>query len=128
MFELKEDESLIDLINISGGASSNSYKSKIFIERFDDFSKKIIEVDKKDFIKTKLVDGDKISFKEIKNESISDVVKIGGAVNIEGNFQYSNNNTIADLLNSARGFSKDKLGASAILYRKIMVLIINQFH
>ena len=37
LFELKEDESLIDLINISGGASSNSYKSKIFIERFDDF-------------------------------------------------------------------------------------------
>ena len=70
LFELKEDESLIDLINISGGASSNSYKSKIFIERFDDFSKKIIEVDKKDFTKTKLVDGDKISFKEIKNESI----------------------------------------------------------
>ena len=117
LFELKEDESLIDLINISGGASSNSYKSKIFIERFDDFSKKIIEVDKKDFIKTKLVDGDKISFKEIKNESITDVVIIGGAVNIEGKFQYNNNKTVADLLNSAKGFSKEKLGASAILFR-----------
>ena len=117
LFELKEDESLIDLINISGGASSNSYKSKIFIERFDDFSKKIIEVGKKDFTKTKLSDGDKISFKEIKNESITDIVKIGGAVNIEGSFQYTNNKTVGDLLNSAKGFSSDKLGVSAILYR-----------
>ena len=117
LFELKEDESLIDLINISGGASSNSYKSKIFIERFDDFSKKIIEVGKKDFTKTKLSDGDKISFKEIKNESIADIVKIGGAVNIEGSFQYTNNKTVGDLLNSAKGFSSDKLGVSAILYR-----------
>ena len=117
LFELKEDESLIDLINISGGASSNSYKSKIFIERFDDFSKKIIEVGKKDFTKTKLSDGDKISFKEIKNESITDIVKIGGAVNIEGSFQYTNNKTVRDLLNSAKGFSSDKLGVSAILYR-----------
>ena len=117
LFELKEDESLTDLINISGGASSNSYKSKIFIERFDDFSKKIIEVDNKDFTKTKLSDGDKISFKEIKNESINDIVKIGGAVNIEGSFQYTNNKTVGDLLNSAKGFSSDKLGANAILYR-----------
>ena len=117
LFELKEDESLIDLINISGGASSNSYKSKIFIERFDDFSKKIIEVGKKDFTKTKLSDGDKISFKEIKNETIVDIVKIGGAVNIEGSFQYTNNKTVEDLLNSAKGFSSDKLGVNAILYR-----------
>ena len=117
LFELKEDESLIDLINISGGASSNSYKSKIFIERFDDFSKKIIEVGKKDFTKTKLSDGDKISFKEIKNESITDIVKIGGAVNIQGSFQYTNNKTVEDLLNSAKGFSPDKLGVNAILYR-----------
>jgi hypothetical protein len=33
-----------------------------------------------------LVDGDKISFKEIKEESISGVVKIGGAVNIRRKF------------------------------------------
>ena len=117
LFELKENEFLNDLINISGGASSNSYKNKIFIERFDDFSKKIIEVEKKDFIKIKLIDGDKIYFKEIKNQNISDVVKIGGAVNILGYFQHKNNKTVGDLINSAKGFSSDRIGISAILYR-----------
>ena len=117
LFELKEDESLNDLINISGGASANSYKNKIFIERFDDFSKKIIEVGKKDFFNTKLVDGDKISFKEIKNENISNVVKVEGAVNIAGSFQLDKNKTVGDLLNAAMGFSSDKFGNNAILYR-----------
>ncbi len=117
LFELKEHESLNDLINISGGASANSFKSKIFIERFDDFSKKVIEVEKQDFVKTKLVDGDKISFKKIKNESISDIVKIGGAVNIPGSFQLKNNKTVGDLINSAQGYSYDSTGINAILFR-----------
>ena len=58
-----------------------------------------------------------IIIKEIKNESIADIVKIGGAVNIEGSFQYTNNKTVGDLINSAKGFSSDQLGINAILYR-----------
>ena len=118
LIELKEDETIADLINISGGAKSSAFKSKIFIERFNDFSKNIIEVEKKDFGKTKLIDGDKISFKEIKNENISDIVKIAGAVNIEGSFQLKNNKTLSDLLNSAKGLSGDNLGFNGILFRK----------
>ena len=117
LFEIKKDEVVSDLINISGGASSNAFKDKLFIERFDDFSIKIFEVEKKDFKNTALFDGDKISFKEIKEESILDVVKIGGAVNIEGTFQLQNNKTVIELINSAKGFSNDKFGVNAILYR-----------
>ena len=47
LFEIKKDEVVSDLINLSGGASSNTYKSKLFIERFDDFSLKIVEIDEK---------------------------------------------------------------------------------
>ena len=117
LYEIKKDEVLSDLINLSGGASSNAFKEKIFIERFGDFSKKILEFNKDNFSKVKLADGDKISFKEIKDKSISDVVKVGGAVNIEGNFQLQNNKTVQDLINSAKGFSNEKLGVNAILYR-----------
>ena len=117
LFEIKKDEVVSDLINLSGGASSNSYKSKLFIERFDDFSKKIVEVNEKDFNDTKLNDGDKISFKEINSESISGAVKIGGAVYLTGNFQLENNKSVNDLINSAKGLSDDLLGDNAILYR-----------
>jgi protein involved in polysaccharide export with SLBB domain len=117
LFEMKENETVSDLINLSGGLSSNAFKSAIFIERFDDFSKSIFEVDSNDFSNSVFVDGDKVSFKEIKEENISGVVMIGGAVNLEGNFQLDNNKNVKDLINSAKGFSKDKLGKNAILYR-----------
>ena len=117
LFEIKKDEVVSDLIKLSGGASSNSYKSKLFIERFDDFSQKIVEVNEKDFNDTKLNDGDKISFKEINSESISGAVKIGGAVYLTGNFQLENNKSVNDLINSAKGLSNDLLGDNAILYR-----------
>ena len=116
-FEMKKDEVVSDLINLSGGASSNTYKSKLFIERFDDFSQKIVEIDEINFKNAKLNDGDKISFKEINNENISGAVKIGGAVYLSGNFQLKNNKSVNDLINSAKGLSNDLLGDNAILYR-----------
>ena len=117
MFELKKGEVVLDLINLSGGASSNAFKKKLFIERFVDFSKTIVEIDEENFSSNRLFDGDKISFKEIKNDNVSNIVKIGGAVNLEGNFQLDSNNTVSELINSAKGFSSDKLGFSAILYK-----------
>ncbi|MDA8589080.1 SLBB domain-containing protein [Flavobacteriaceae bacterium] len=117
LFEMKENETVSDLINLSGGLSSNAFKSAIFIERFDDFSKSILEVDRNSFSNSKLVDGDKISFKEIKDQNILGIVKIGGAVNLEGKFQLNNNTNISELINSAKGFSNDKLGGNAVLYR-----------
>ena len=116
-FEMKKDEVVSDLINLSGGASSNTYKSKLFIERFDDFSQKIVEIDEINFENAKLNDGDKIFFKEINNENISGAVKIGGAVYLSGNFQLENNKSVNDLINSAKGLSNDLLGDNAILYR-----------
>ncbi|MDB0043219.1 SLBB domain-containing protein [Flavobacteriaceae bacterium] len=117
LFEIKKNEVVSNLIKLSGGASSNSYKSKLFIERFDDFSKTIIEVDEIDFKNTKLNDGDKIYFKEINQENISGAVKIGGAVYLTGSFQLDNNKSINDLINSAKGLTNDLLGDNAILYR-----------
>ena len=117
LFEMKENETVSDLINLSGGLSSNAFKSAVFIERFDDFSKSVFEVDSNDFSNSVFVDGDKVSFKEIKEENISGVVKIGGAVNLEGKFQLDNNKNVKELINSAKGFTKDKLGINAVLYR-----------
>ena len=117
LFELKVNETLTDLINISGGPSSDAYKRKVFVERFDDFSKKIVEIDEKNFIKSTLNDGDKVSFKKIKTNNILNTVKIGGAVNIDGDFQLGNNKTVKDLIDSAKGFSNDKIGINAIIFR-----------
>ncbi|MDB9787377.1 SLBB domain-containing protein [Flavobacteriaceae bacterium] len=117
LFEVKKNESVTDLLKLSGGVTSNAFKGKVFIERYDDFSKKMIEIEKKDFLNYSFLDGDILFFKEINNDNISGLVKIGGAVNISGKFQLEKNNTVAELINSAKGFSFDKLGANGILFR-----------
>jgi protein involved in polysaccharide export with SLBB domain len=117
LFEVKKNESVIDLLKLSGGVTSNAFKGKVFIERYDDFSKKMVEIDKEDFLNNSFLDGDIVFFKEINNDNISGLVKIGGAVNISGKFQLEKNNTVAELINSAKGFSFDKLGANGILFR-----------
>ena len=117
LFEVKKNESVTDLLKLSGGVTSNAFKGKVFIERYDDFSKKMIEIEKEDFLNNSFLDGDIVFFKEINNDNISGLVKIGGAVNISGKFQLEKNNTVAELINSAKGFSFDKLGANGILFR-----------
>ena len=117
LFEVKKNESIIDLLKLSGGVTSNAFKGKVFIERYDDFSKKMVEIEKEDFLNNSFLDGDIVFFKEINNDNISGLVKIGGAVNISGKFQLEKNITVAELINSAKGFSFDKLGANGILFR-----------
>ena len=117
LFEVKKNESITDLLKLSGGVTSNAFKGKVFIERYDDFSKKMVEIEKEDFLNNSFLDGDIVFFKEINNDNISGLVKIGGAVNISGKFQLEKNNTVAELINSAKGFSFDKLGANGILFR-----------
>ncbi|MDB4013471.1 SLBB domain-containing protein [Flavobacteriaceae bacterium] len=117
LFEVKKNESVTDLLKLSGGVTSSVFKGKVFIERYDDFSKKMIEIEKEGFLNNSFLDGDVVFFKEINNDNISGLVKIGGAVNISGKFQLEKNNTVAELINSAKGFSFDKLGANGILFR-----------
>ncbi|MDA9373551.1 SLBB domain-containing protein [Flavobacteriaceae bacterium] len=117
LFEVKKNESVNDLLKLSGGVTSSAFKGKVFIERYDDFSKKMVEIEKEDFLNNSFLDGDIVFFKEINNDNISGLVKIGGAVNISGKFQLEKNNTVAELINSAKGFSFDKLGANGILFR-----------
>ena len=117
LFEVKKNESVTDLLKLSGGVTSSAFKGKVFIERYDDFSKKMVEIEKEDFLNNSFLDGDIVFFKEINNDNISGLVKIGGAVNISGKFQLEKNNTVAELINSAKGFSFDKLGANGILFR-----------
>jgi len=117
LFEVKKNESVNDLLKLSGGVTSSAFKGKVFIERYDDFSKKMVEIEKEDFLNNSFLDGDIVFFKEINNDNIFGLVKIGGAVNITGKFQLEKNNTVAELINSAKGFSFDKLGANGILFR-----------
>lgn len=115
LFDLKEGETIQDVLNFAGGFSSNSYKDKLFINRINSFSRSIVEVTKEDFFKSKLFDGDIINAKTISS-IIENSVSISGAVYLPGTFDLTSISTVRDLINSANGLNPNSIN-QGFLYR-----------
>ena len=73
IFELKEKETLEDLIVFSGGFSSFAYKNKLYVESISGVYKKIETFDKEDFKSSLLKDGDIISAKSVSDKYLNRV-------------------------------------------------------
>jgi protein involved in polysaccharide export with SLBB domain len=115
LYELKENETIEDVLNFAGGFSSNSYKEKLYINRINSFSRSIVEVKKEDFSKSKLFDGDIINAKTISS-IIENSVSISGAVYLPGTFDLTSVSTLKDLINSANGLNPNAIN-KGFLYR-----------
>ena len=115
LYELKENETIQDVLNFAGGFSSNSYKEKLFVNRINSFSRSIVEIIKEDFSKSKLFDGDIINAKTISS-IIENSVSISGAVYLPGTFDLTSVSTLRDLINSANGLNPNAIN-KGFLYR-----------
>jgi len=115
LYELKDNETLKDVLNFAGGFSSNSYKDKLFINRINSYSRSIVEVSKEDFLKSNLLDGDIINAKTISS-IIENSVSISGAVYLPGTFDLTSVLTLRDLINSANGLNPNAIN-KGFLYR-----------
>ena len=115
LFEIKEDEKLSDLINFSGGFSSNSYKDKVFINRINSYSRTTLEYSSENYDKANLNDGDLISAKTVV-DFVENSVSVMGAVYLPGMFDISNSMSVKQLLESSKGLTPDAL-SKAFLYR-----------
>ncbi|MDB4093382.1 SLBB domain-containing protein [Flavobacteriaceae bacterium] len=115
LFELKEDENLNDVLNFSGGLSSNSYKEKLFINRINSYSRSIVEISKEKFSNSNLVDGDIINAKTIST-LIENSISISGSVYLPGIFDLSAISTVNDLIEAANGLNPSAIN-KGFLYR-----------
>ena len=115
LFELKEDENLNDVLNFSGGLSSNSYKEKLFIKRINSYSRSIVEISKEKFSNSNLVDGDIINAKTIST-LIENSISISGSVYLPGIFDLSAISTVNDLIEAANGLNPSAIN-KGFLYR-----------
>ena len=115
LFELKEDENLNDVLNFSGGLSSNSYKEKLFIKRINSYSRSIVEISKEKFSNSNLVDGDIINAKTIST-LIENSISISGSVYLPGIFDLSTISTVNDLIEAANGLNPSAIN-KGFLYR-----------
>lgn len=85
-FEMLDKESLQDLIHFSGGFTASASKEDVFIERFGDNNKELVEVSKDMFSSFNLKNGDLIRVNKILTK-FSNKISITGAVERPGDYQ-----------------------------------------
>tara|TARA_B000000532_G_scaffold207055_1_gene175172 strand:+ start:1200 stop:3536 length:2337 start_codon:yes stop_codon:yes gene_type:complete len=117
VFEILENETILDLIKYSGEFNSLAYKNEIYIERIDGINKKIISLARDDFQKEKLNDGDILIAKSVSTD-IKNKVSIEGSVIVSGDFQLEKAKTVKGLVELSQGFEKDAVLNTARLFRE----------
>lgn len=101
-YETLQNESIQDLIDLSGGFSADAYDKKIQIFRNEDQKKIIIDVELKDFSITNLKDGD-IVHANSKDGDLEEYVTVKGAFAQPGNYGYTIGMSLGDLISLAGG-------------------------
>ncbi|MFL2566799.1 MAG: SLBB domain-containing protein [Schleiferiaceae bacterium] len=101
-FEILPNETLQNLVDLSGGFSSNSYDKKIKIFRNQDKEKIIVDIESKDFSAINLIDGDSV-YAGFKDGDLDKYVNISGAFAQPGNYGYTKDMTLGDLIELSGG-------------------------
>jgi protein involved in polysaccharide export with SLBB domain len=105
-FEMKDEETLLDLINYAGGLSENAYTKSIKLTRIIDGQLKIIDINFDQFDFFKPLSGDKYVIEKIV-EKYNNRVMVNGAVYRSGTFSLSEGMTIKNLIDKAEGLKTD---------------------
>jgi protein involved in polysaccharide export with SLBB domain len=115
-FEVKDKETISNLIEMASGFTTNAYKKMITIQRYNGNEKSILNLDEKEQSNINLLDGDYVIVG--KNPSTyKNRIQIIGAVEHPGDFELKSNIKISDLINEAGGLKMEAFRARAILYR-----------
>ncbi len=101
-FEILPNETVQNLVDLSGGFLVNSYDKKIKIFRNTGQEKLIMDIESKDFSSTNLNDGDSV-YANFKYADIDKYVNISGAFAQPGNYGYTNEMTLGDLISLSGG-------------------------
>ena len=118
VFELKDNESISDLLLYNGGISSRGVKNQVYVERVDGLSKSVSTVEKENFKEFILNDGDVVEARELGGE-IKNLVSIEGAVMIPGRYELNKNLNVRSLIESAGGFKENALRTRGYIIRDV---------
>lgn len=106
LFETRDDESLKDLLEYTGGFTEDAYTSRIELYRNTDRQKQIKSVKLDDFESFTLINGDSIYAGEIL-ERFENRVSISGAIFRPGNYELTESLTLSKLISQAEGIRED---------------------
>ncbi len=116
IYELKEDETLSELIAFSGGFTGDAYKAKVNIIGNTGREKMISTVDKKNYDTYNVRNGDQVMVGSILDR-FANRVTIQGAVYRPGNYELEESPTLHALIQQADGLKGDAFMNRGIIYR-----------
>ena len=129
IFEIKDNETLKDIINIAGGLKNTTYRKIVQIDRILDpktrfeqnMNRILIDLDLNKLMSSKddfdLFDDDSISFFKI-SEMVGNAIEIKGSISRPGKYSLGNGLTIKEIINKADG-----LKVSAFMERAEIIRI-----
>ncbi|MBP5719815.1 MAG: SLBB domain-containing protein [Bacteroidales bacterium] len=117
-FEMKDGETLADLIQYAGGFAAGAFTDNITVMRQNGKSYEIRTVDAADFGKFKLQDSDQVTVGKL-NSFYENRINITGAVYQPGMYELGGQvNTVRDLVAKAGGLLPDAFTTRAVLHRQ----------
>ena len=117
-FEMKEGETLADLINYAGGFKAGAFTENLTVMRQSGKSYEIRTVDAKDFAKFELKDADQVTVGKL-NSFYENRINITGAVYQPGTYEFGGEvRTVRELVEKAGGLLPDAFLNRAVLHRE----------
>lgn len=123
IFEMKEGETLANLIHFTGGFAEGAYKERIVLHRKSAIQKTISDVQWPEGGDILMQNGDEIEIRSIVDR-YENRVKIAGAVYKEGDYELTENMTLTDLLEKAEGVKEDAYLERGMIIRNMDNLML----
>jgi protein involved in polysaccharide export with SLBB domain len=118
MYELKDGETLEDLMEFAGGFAENAYKDRIVIRRKTNIERSLSDVKWPEGGDIELRNGDEIEITQIVDR-YENRVRIEGAVYRQGDFELTEGMMLSDLLDKAEGVKEEAYLERALLIREM---------
>jgi len=118
IFELKDNETLGDLLTFAGNFSDQAYTNRIKIDRNTDKERKIVDVKTINYDNFDLKNGDKVTVGKILDR-YQNRIQIQGAVFRAGEYQLHDSTTVFSLIQRADGLRGDAFKNRALIYRTL---------
>ena len=117
IYEMKDTETVGDLLEYAGGFKGDAYKNAIRVIRKSGREYQVYNVEEGEFKNFPLVDGDSISVDPMLNR-FENRVQIRGAVYRPGLYDLGKVTTVKELIEKAEGITEDAFVNRAVLFRQ----------